>query len=226
MTKNTKAIEQVELAVNGITAPATSDKAQGAEYDHPSLPPVDPDDAWDLEALRLPQDVDLGLGGQKLLVTVPVRKPQRQEYVRVRPEESWRFLTALLTSDEERESYLVAPLLWDELAADIQRTVLFTAINRQNILFLWPVRLVTADRKASAWQTSALTAAQQAVHRWIRLSANMPLGAYDIYVAGNELPEPEWPTDITFAEVMKLAFKDKRITDVSHPVVRRLRGEI
>jgi hypothetical protein len=187
---------------------------------------VDTDDPWDLDALRLPQDVDLGLGGQKLLVTVPVRKPQRQEYVRVRPGESWRFLTALLTSEEERESYLVAPLLWDELAADIHRTVLFTAINRQNVLFLWPVRLAAGDRKASAWQTSALEAAQQAVHHWTRLSSNMPLGAYDIYVAGNELPEPEWPTNLTFAEVMKLAFKDKFIAEVRHPVVQRLRGEI
>ena len=38
----------------------------------------------DLNALRLDQNFDAAVGVKKLLTTVPVRKPNRSEFVRVR----------------------------------------------------------------------------------------------------------------------------------------------
>ena len=54
---------------------------------------------------------------------------------------------------------------------------------------------------------------------------NKFLGAYEVYQAAASIPEPEWP-DITFQEILRVAFKDQFISSQDHPVLRRLRGEI
>jgi hypothetical protein len=61
--------------------------------------------------------------------------------------------------------------------------------------------------------------------KWMRLVANMSMGAYDLYEASDLLPEPEWP-DLPFSEILRIAFKDKYIDEMDHPVLKRLRGEI
>ena len=70
-----------------------------------------------------------------------------------------------------------------------------------------------------------MDAANEAKTRWVRTTANMSLGAYDLAVASGQVAEPSWP-DITFQEVIKIAFRDKMISDWNHPVLRRLRGEV
>ena len=40
--------------------------------------------------------------------------------------------------------------------------------------------------------------------------------------AGVKLPEPEWPTDKTFNDILRIAFKDRLIETVDHPVIQRL----
>ena len=39
------------------------------------------------------------------------------------------------------------------------------------------------------------------------------------------LPEPEWP-ELSLRELLRIAFKDKMIDDLGHPVLRKLRGEV
>ncbi len=58
---------------------------------------------------------------------------------------------------------------------------------------------------------------------WVRVSANMALGAYEIFKATADLPEPEWP-EVSFQEVLEIAFRDRFIGDFDHPVLQRLRG--
>ena len=70
-----------------------------------------------------------------------------------------------------------------------------------------------------------MDAADEAKPRWVRITANMSLGAYDVAVASGHVVEPSWP-DIAFQEIIKIAFRDKLIADRSHPVLQRLRGEI
>ena len=59
----------------------------------------------------------------------------------------------------------------------------------------------------------------------MRVVANLSLGAYDVFEAGGQLGEPEWPTP-TFGELLRVAFKDRFITTLDHPILRRLRGEV
>jgi hypothetical protein len=58
---------------------------------------------------------------------------------------------------------------------------------------------------------------------WIRVKANMRLRAYEVFQAENSIPDPEWP-DLSFDAITRIAFKDRVITSLDHPVVKRLRG--
>ena len=59
--------------------------------------------------------------------------------------------------------------------------------------------------------------------KWVRVSANQSLGAYEVLVAENCITEPEWP-EHTLQELIRIAFKDRIVDSVDHAVVRRLRG--
>ena len=74
---------------------------------------------FDLEALRLSQDFADELGVKQELVTVPVRKPHRQEFIRVHSDESYRFNTAVLELKPEGDNYLIAPTLLPELKLEV-----------------------------------------------------------------------------------------------------------
>jgi hypothetical protein len=133
--------------------------------------------------------------------------------------------TAVLELKDDRETYLLHRSLWYELPGEIVPKVLFTTINRQGVLSLWPVRLPGNDGRHDQWNRSALEAASIAKTRWVRMSANMSLGGYDVCEASGNLSEPEWP-DLTIDEIIKIAFKNRYITSLDHPVLRHLRGEM
>jgi hypothetical protein len=61
--------------------------------------------------------------------------------------------------------------------------------------------------------------------RWIRMKANMSLGAYEITVAESVVADPVWP-DLSFQELVRIAYRDRMITTLDHPVIKRLRGLI
>ena len=182
--------------------------------------------SFDLERLRLSQDFADQVGVKKAILTVPVRKPDRQWFIRVHPDPDWRLETAVLELKEERsETYLVDPAMWPVLPGELVPKVLFTAINRQSVVFLWPIRLPGEDGRGNAWHRSALDAANLAMAGWVRIAANMGLGAYDVFEATGELPEPEWP-EKDFQSLLEIAFKDHFVRSLDHPVIRRLRGAI
>lgn len=193
------------LKGNGITVGETSN-------------PFDP------KNLRLGQDFAANVGVKKALLTVPRRKPDRQWFFRVHSNPEYRLQTALLTVKEDREVYLIDRPLWPELPGEITPSLLLTAMNRQGVLFLLPITMPDADGKWNQWHKSLHDAAEVAESKWVRTSANMSLGGYDVYIATGELPEPVWP-DISFAKILEIAFKDSFIRTEGHPVLRRLRGE-
>ena len=51
----------------------------------------------------------------------------------------------------------------------------------------------------------------------------MGLGAYEIFEAQSIMADPQWP-ELSFQELLRIAFRDRLIDRVDHPVVRRLRG--
>lgn len=182
-------------------------------------------DELDLTRLRLPQNFAAQTGVKKLLTTVPVRKPDRSVFVRVRPDPSFRFQANVLEQEGGRESYIVTPDVADVLGSLVAAKELYTAIDRQGTVFLWPVKLPPPDRAEIEWTRSAREAAAKAMGSWIRVQANMSLGAYEIFEASGQLPDPAWP-DVSFTQLMNLAFRGKVIDAIDHPVVRKLQGLI
>jgi hypothetical protein len=180
-------------------------------------------DPFDPEALRLSQSFSEGPAVKKLLTTIPVRKPGAQDFVRVHESEEYRLDTAVIALKDDRETYLVSPLLVPELADECTPVTLFTTISRQGVLTLWPVRLPGADGKDMEWWRSAREAAELAMRNWVRLKANTALGAYEISTAAGSIPEPEWPK-LSFREILKIAFREFMIDTTDHAVIRKLRG--
>jgi hypothetical protein len=180
---------------------------------------------FDPANLRLSQNFTEAVGVKTLLTTIPVRKPNRQDFVRVHPDSAYRCgPVGVLELKEDRETFLVAPSMVNVLAGEYATVTLHTAITRQGVVFLWPVKLPAPDGRQLAWHTSAAEAAEKAMDHWVRVSANMNLGAYDIALATATLPEPEWPTH-TPEEILRIAFRGHMIDREDHPVVRRLRGD-
>jgi hypothetical protein len=180
-------------------------------------------DPFSPEALRLDQNFS-SVAVKKLITTVPVAKPNKQDFVRVHPDPEYRLTIALIELKDDREIYAVAG---QEVLTILQNewfsATLYLTINRQGVVRLWPVKLPAADGRRLAWHDSAAEAAELAMKKWIRVVPNMSLGAYEITEAVVPIPDPEWPA-LTMHEILKVAFRDRLINDVSHPVVQRLHG--
>jgi hypothetical protein len=190
----------------------------------PNLHVVASPDPFNPETLRLDQSFTEGAAVKKLLTSIPVRKPNAQDWVRVHPAEDCRLAVALITLRDDRECYLVLPHMAGQLVGEWAPHTLYTTINRQGVLSIWPVRLPGSDGRQLEWWRSAQEAAELAMTKWVRLKADMALGAYQLYEAASSIPEPEWP-DLPFMELLRIAFRDRLVDRVDHPVLKRLRGE-
>jgi hypothetical protein len=183
-------------------------------------------DPFDISRLRLSQDFVAAAGVKKILNTVPCRKPSKEWFVQTHPDPAYRIQTCVIELKEDSETYLVDSCLWRELVSEttFSPRALITSINRQGVLFVWPIRLPGSDGRLDEWSRSAMEAATLAAEKWVRVQANMSLGAYEVYEAAGQWATPEWP-DLPFQQILKIAFKDRFVTDLDHPILKRLRGE-
>ncbi|MDP6060219.1 MAG: hypothetical protein QGH33_15065 [Pirellulaceae bacterium] len=182
-----------------------------------------PPDPFDPARLRLSTNYAETMGVKKNLTTLPCRKPNRHDWVRVREGEEWRLETAVFENKALNEVYLVDPAIAPELLGEIVPVCLFLAANRQNDPFFWQVKL-SVDGRTNSWNASALEAATLAQTRWVRMSANMLAGYYDVYTATAELADPHWP-EMKFQELSKVWFRDRFLRDRDHSAITALRGE-
>jgi len=186
--------------------------------------PTENDNIFDPARLRLTQDFSASVGVKKRLTVIQVRKPGKQEFIRVHPSPDFCIETAVLEFKEENETYLVDPSLWNDLPGELIPKVLYTTLNRQGVLRLWPIRLPDSEGKLDDWNQSALESATIAKKSWIRVSSNRSAGMYETFEATGNHEEPDWP-DITFSEILKIAFKNQYIDNWDHPALLKLRGE-
>ena len=175
-------------------------------------------------AFRLNQALAANAGAKRLLTTVPVGRPSRQDFFRVHPDPTFTLTPAATVElKEHRETFLLTPDIANQLPGEYTTVKLVTAIDRQGNLRLWALKIPTTDGRASEWHHSAIEAAERAKTAWIRIVANMSVGAYDIFEAIGELPEPVWPST-NFTELLSIAFRGRLVEDLNHPLIRRLQG--
>jgi hypothetical protein len=180
-------------------------------------------DPFDLANLRLDQSFAETAGVKKLLHTVPVGRPNPQDFVRIHPGEEYRDTFALVELKEDREYYILTREIAAQLPGEFFTATLFTCVNRQGVVRIVPVRLPGPDGKVNPWHRSLMDAVQVAMHRWVRIKADMALGAYDAFAAEAAIPEPVLP-EATFQELLRVAFRDGVVDRINHPLIKRLRG--
>jgi hypothetical protein len=192
--------------------------------DPPDLSADDRDDPFNPRNLRLSQRFGDRQDVRKIVVSVPVRKPHRQEFFRTHPDPEMSIEVALLELKADRQIYLVDPDLAPYLPGEAVPKILITTISSHGALFLWPIRLPDEQGRLDSWNEVALEAAERAKSVWIRLMANMGAQTYDVLQAAGTFPDPDWP-DVPLQRLLQMAFQDRFIDDIDHDVLKRLRGE-
>ena len=178
-----------------------------------------------IKSLRLKANYGATLGVKKLLTLVTVGKPKKQIFFRTHSAAEMTFDAMLLEQKESRESYVVMPDVAQEVSELVRPVQLHAAIDRQNNVFLIPVPLPGEGGTRNPWHESLAQAVEHAKLKWIRITANMHAGGYDVYEAKAALPEPEWPAD-DIDKLVEVAFRGKIITSLDHPVIQTLLGKI
>jgi hypothetical protein len=209
-----------------------------ADLETPTDPPSDNGSApsdngaapnpFDLESLRLAPDQETDLGLCQVLLSISVHKPDKSSFVRTHHDPAYHIQTRLIELKDDRggELFLVARELWPHLAMEVTFApfALYTAITRQGPPFIWPIKLPGSDGRLNDWTRTALAAADLATKVWVRVVALK--NGYQVTKADNpDLPDPQWPKE-SFFDLLKIAFKDRHITTLDHPVLRQLRGEV
>jgi hypothetical protein len=182
----------------------------------------------DMEALKVSlEDAGLTDHTEEVLTRVPVRKPMKHEYFRVRAGAEHSFTTVLNEDKETREFYFVSPKMISKLRAisDVSIAVLVLFMTKQKVLGIFPLKIPSDSSSRNGWQDTALAAAELAKTSWVRMQADMALGGYRIMKAKADLGEPEWP-DIPFNQLLDIAFKDRVISSEDHPSFNKLLGRL
>ncbi len=178
-----------------------------------------PDDAW-LNSIKLRADHAASIDRRPL--EVPLRRPNKEQFFRVHPENRLDVMFAELKS--ERESFIVLGAEVESVLIElITPARLFQCVTRQGDSIIWPAKLPVDGGRRDAWRETALLAAEAAEENWIRVHANMPLGAYAIARALEDLGDPKWPA-MSFAELLKVALRDRIVDSMDHPLVRQHLG--
>jgi hypothetical protein len=185
-----------------------------------------PPDPFDPENFRIDQSFLQQPVAKKLLVTVPVRKPHRQDFIRAHPSMDYQLPAALVNLHDRGETYLVLPNFVSALGENEHFfATLYLCTTRQKAPFLWPVKIPSPEGRKNEWHNSAITAVGHAMKHWVRVVSNMSAGAYEVLEAVGNFTEPEWP-EASLREILGIAFRGKVIDSPDHPVIKKLRGEI
>jgi hypothetical protein len=106
---------------------------------------------------------------------------------------------------------------------------LYLYVTKQGSVCWWPIKL-PKDGHENKWLDSARDAAEKAIDKWISVRSDQTLGAYTIAEAldNDDFNASEWPSrngrSVDQNQLLSLAFKERLIMDIDHPVIRKLRG--
>ena len=184
------------------------------------IPGLESNDPFD------PANVSLAAGdviaGKRVILKVPVRRPDKAEFFRCHPDGALNISTALLPYD--KEFHLVMPNMRPQVVEALPFELRFCA-NRLGAVFWWPIRLPGEDGKSNHWWDSARLVANYAKENWVRCYSDRASNMYQPVVATIELPAPAWP-DLSVAELLRLGFASQVIDNPDVHVLRILRGEV
>jgi hypothetical protein len=172
------------------------------------------------QPMCLSQDFKAMTDVDQVVTSVPFCKPEKEWFFRVHPQFTW-FMAVL---SENRENYVVVPQLVPQLGGEVVKKLVVPGVTRQGKLFFWPLK-VEAERGLDEWSKSALIAMETAKTKWTKMKSNMDAGYYEVFTAKGNLGEPTWP-EIGLDELLAIALRNRVISTMDHPVIKRLNGEL
>jgi hypothetical protein len=222
---NSEPIEEVPGATKGNDASATKGNDASATKGNGAGAAVT--DPTDLLSLAIDPATYLQSGAVTRVRQILAGRPGPQTFFRVHPSPDYRRAYKMVEIKEERENYIVMPAFESEIPEEIVVKMIYTTIDRNGTIRLWPARLPHEDdRKSMRWFTSAHEAAETAMKRWVRLKANMHDGAYECILAESEILEPAWGELTPFSDLLTRAFGNRVIDRIDHPAIKHLRGKL
>jgi hypothetical protein len=180
----------------------------------------------DIGKLRLSYG-DCVVGTREVVSKIPVRKPARHEFVRTHASDDMSLITYVFEDKDTREIYFVPPeMTWSMFALGELLTVkLIPAVTKQGVALLIPAKLPNEGTAATGWHETMLVAIERAKKSWIRVSADMALGAYRVFEAVGDLGEPDFP-DLSLSQMLEIGFAGRVIDSEEHAVFKKLVGRL
>jgi hypothetical protein len=187
--------------------------------------PASPESVFDdIEALR--KTATLKVSRRVVPVNVAVRRPPNNVYFRCHSSPAMSLDVSIIIGDGGSDDfYFVTPHMLNHhtMLPRLRRVTIATVYSWPGgAISLWPVPIVEETRIA-CWK-SARAAYELSKERWVQLCWNADTRDYDVVVAEGIKTEPNWPTDRSLADLLRLGFADKIISTPEHPYVMRLRG--
>lgn len=184
-------------------------------------------DSTSISSLRISTHYGDRMGVKKVLVNVPVGKPNKSSFFRIRDGEQWEFTAYIYEDKLHGCSYVLTQEMASTVFECVRLVKLHTGIDRQGNPMLIPLPLPTSgdEGKYSPWHASFEQALLHAKRKWVRVAANMAAGSYDVHEAQADLGDPEWG-EHTMEQLIEIAFRGKIVSSVEHTLIQELQGRV
>ena len=177
----------------------------------------------DISSLRITTNFGDRMGVKKILINVPVGKPNKSTFFRVRDGQDWEFPAYTFDKKEVNEKYILSPAMAEIVPESVRAVRIYAAVDRRGNPMLIPLPLPGEDGRTNPWHNSLAIAIERAKHKWVRVVANMQAGTNDLLEAQGELDPPEWGEE-TIDQLVDIAFRGKIISNIDHPIIQELLG--
>ena len=162
----------------------------------------------------------------KPITSLKLGKPGKFDWVRAHPSGEYRRACVALVEGPEgdKEQYLVGANMVSKVGAVVRTVELSAAVTKLNVPFIWPVPIIaTAKDRENRYNVTHRDAYTLAQGQWIRMYADKQVGMYQVVMETAHSPEPIW-LDLTFDQMLQLAFGDRYIANEDSPRYKELTG--
>lgn len=183
------------------------------------------DEIQDFNMLEFVVPASKNLILKRVVIQVPVKKPNKQKYFRVMEDAAYEISVPVIELKEEGDYYLAKPDVLPYLLGECKFVRLNLAYYDDGTVFLIPTPLPDEDNptKWNSWHRSLDMVVKRAREVWVRAIPDKSVSGYLLMEAQGNISAPRLP-DLPMNEYVKIAFKDKIITGLDHPVVKSLLG--
>ena len=158
----------------------------------------------------------------KLKSTIPVvkfRAPNKREFIRAKPlnDDGREIVLGFLQENKKPfEVYMVTREIYTEFIDICFLAKPVIAINRQNDIFIWPLKI-----KKHHINFAAQKHAEMATTTWT--AKKLHDNRYELVQPSAPVSQPRWP-NLSENMILDLAAKNYSINDLDHPVIKQLLG--